>query len=212
MLFGALITDSSQTGNKVRQLYVAERNSGRWDPSGLLEGPVNDPDVNTGNAVISDDGQRMYFTRSRVNWQNREISEIYLSHNENGQWQRPAKLPYPVNMENHTSTQPALGKNLRTGEDILYFVSDRPGTKGGLISGIRNAIIIQQPTGSRDTPEETSIRPRTTVARFMTCRHVPCTSVLQEETGMEVMIYSVQPFRQQMDRRCKPGQTIEYLV
>jgi len=132
ILFGALITDSSQAGNKVRQLYVAERNSGRWDPLGLLEGPVNDPDANTGNAVISDDGQRMYFTRSRVNWQNREISEIYLSYNEKGQWQQPAKLPYPVNMENHTSTQPALGKNLRTGEDILYFVSDRPGTKGGL--------------------------------------------------------------------------------
>ena len=50
----------------------------------------------------------------------------------NGTWQLPQKLPYPVNMENCTSTQPALGKNLRTGEDILYFVSDRPGSRGGL--------------------------------------------------------------------------------
>ena len=132
ILFGAFVPDEHHPGHQVRQLYRAERNSGRWEPAGLLEGPVNDPGFNTGNAVISDDGNRMYFTRSRINWQNREISEIFLSYKKDGQWQPPVKLPYPVNMENHTSTQPALGKNLRNGEDILYFVSDRPGTRGGL--------------------------------------------------------------------------------
>jgi outer membrane protein OmpA-like peptidoglycan-associated protein len=49
-----------------------------------------------------------------------------------GQWQTPEKLPYPVNSENYTSTQPALGVNLRTGSEILYFVSNRPGGRGGL--------------------------------------------------------------------------------
>ncbi len=132
LLYGALVPDEYQSGRQVRQLYVAERDSGRWTQAGLLEGPVNDPGLNTGNAVISEDGNRMYFTRSRINWQNREISEIYLSRKRDGQWQPPVKLPYPVNTENYTSTQPAIGKNLRTGEDILYFVSDRPGTKGGL--------------------------------------------------------------------------------
>ena len=132
ILYGALIPDSLRPGNGIRQLYVAEEVDGKWNHQGPLEGPINDPSYNTGNAVLSDDGKRMYFTRSRKNWQNREISEIYISYNSDGGWQPPFKLPYPVNIENCTSTQPALGRNLRTGEDILYFVSDRPGTKGGL--------------------------------------------------------------------------------
>ncbi|MBN2272845.1 MAG: OmpA family protein [Bacteroidales bacterium] len=132
ILYGTYVRDSLHPERGVRQLFMAVRESGSWKPQGLLEGPVNNPDYNTGNAVISDDGQRMYFTRSRRNWQNREISELYISHYRDGHWQQPEKLPYPVNIENYTSTQPALGKNLRTGHDILYFVSDRPGSKGGL--------------------------------------------------------------------------------
>jgi tetratricopeptide (TPR) repeat protein len=132
ILYGALVAGTQQPDMGVRQLYVAEKESGKWIQRGPLEGPVNDPYTNTGNAVVSDDGKRMYFTRSRKNWQNKEINEIFISHNSNGSWQQPQKLSYPVNIENSTSTQPALGKNLRTGEDILYFVSDRNGTKGGM--------------------------------------------------------------------------------
>ena len=132
ILYGALVWDTLRPGNGIRQLYTAEREDGKWSNQELLAGPVNDPEANTGNAVVSEDGQRMYFTRSRKSWQNEEISEIFISYNHNDAWQLPQKLPYPVNMENCTSTQPALGKNLRTGEDILYFVSDRPGSRGGL--------------------------------------------------------------------------------
>jgi OOP family OmpA-OmpF porin len=132
MLFGALVWDTLHGENGVRQIYTAERTDGKWRKLGLLDGPVNDPAISTGNAVISEDGRRMYFTRSRKNWQNEEISEIYMSYNDGGVWQKPQKLPYPVNTENYTNTQPALGKNLRTGRDILYFVSDRSGTRGGL--------------------------------------------------------------------------------
>jgi outer membrane protein OmpA-like peptidoglycan-associated protein len=132
ILYGALVWDTLKPGNGVRQIYTAEKEGGKWGKQSLLEGPVNDPSLNTGNAVVSEDGQRLYFTRSRKNWQNEEISEIFISYNRQGSWQQPQKLPYPVNIENCTSTQPALGKNLRTGEDILYFVSDRQGTRGGL--------------------------------------------------------------------------------
>lgn len=55
-----------------------------------------------------------------------------MSYKGDNDWQVPQKLSYPVNDENYTNTQPALGKNLRTGSDILYFVSDRPDGKGGL--------------------------------------------------------------------------------
>jgi len=130
--YGAVYSENSKQSGPVRQIYKAERVDGKWKSTGLLEGVINDPEFNTGNAAISVDGTSLFFTRSRKNWQNEIISEIFVSRRADNQWQAPEKLPYPINSENYTSTQPALGRNLRTGNTILYFVSDRPGGRGGL--------------------------------------------------------------------------------
>jgi OmpA-OmpF porin, OOP family len=127
IIYGAAEGDGSGT----RQLYKAEKINGRWKSAGLFEGGINNPDYNIGNAVLSDDGKTMFFTRTGKNWQNKYISEIYVSHLEGGLFQAVKKLPYPVNREDYTATQPAIGRNFRTGKLILYFVSDRPGGRGG---------------------------------------------------------------------------------
>jgi OmpA-OmpF porin, OOP family len=132
ILYASAYSDNNYQLNPVRQIYKAERIDGKWKSSGLLEGNVNNPEFNTGNAVISDDSKSMYFTRTRKNWQDEYISEIFVSYSDGDQWQTPKKLPYPINREDYTATQPALGKNLRSGKDIIYFVSDRPGGKGGM--------------------------------------------------------------------------------
>jgi outer membrane protein OmpA-like peptidoglycan-associated protein/tetratricopeptide (TPR) repeat protein len=132
IIYGAASSDNNTQINPVRQIYKAEKIDGKWQSAGLLEGRINNPDFNTGNAVISDDGKSIFFTRSRKNWQNEFISEIFVSHLEGDQWQAPQKLPYPINREDYTATQPAPGRNLRTGRDILYFASDRPGGRGGM--------------------------------------------------------------------------------
>lgn len=132
IIYASLFSDPSKQIYPIRQIYKAEKIDGKWKNTGLLEGEINDPEFNTGNAVVSEDGKRLFFTRSRKNWLNENISEIFVSHLEADKWQMPEKLPYPVNRENYTSTQPALGKNLKNGNEILYFVSNRPGGKGGL--------------------------------------------------------------------------------
>lgn len=132
IIFTAYIPDSLNKDSPVRQIYRAEKVEGSWQTVGEIENTVNNPLFHTGNAVISEDGKRMYFTRCRQNWQGKEICEIYLSRKKDEKWQEPEKLPYPVNDENYTSTQPALGRNAKKGGDILFFVSDRPETKGGL--------------------------------------------------------------------------------
>ena len=132
ILYGAVSSSIGSQFNPVRQIFKAERSDGVWKSAGLLEGSINDPGLNTGNAVVSEDGKSIFFTRTKKNWQNKFISEIYVSHSDGDQWLTPVKLPYPVNREDFTTTQPALGRNLRTGRDILYFVSDRPGGKGGM--------------------------------------------------------------------------------
>ena len=109
IFYGAVYSDPARQIDPVRQIYKAEMVEGKWKNAGLLEGEINNPEFNTGNVVISEDGQRLFFTRSRKNWQGKAISEIFVSFLADGQWQTPEKLPYPVNSENYTSTQPALG-------------------------------------------------------------------------------------------------------
>jgi OmpA-OmpF porin, OOP family len=130
ILYGSVNNESSEAG-PVRQVYKGEKVDGSWKSTGLLEGPVNDPETNTGNAVLTADGKSLFFSRTRKNWQNKIVSELYVSRLEEDQWQLPEKLPAPVNIENYSSTQPAIGRSLKAGNFILYFVSDRPGGKGG---------------------------------------------------------------------------------
>ena len=134
IIYGALYENtagsSDQTGG-LRKIYTAEKNHGTWQSTGMFAEPVNKYLSNAGNAVITEDGKRLYFTRCRTNWKKQEICEIYLSNNVDGTWQEPVKLDYPVNDENYTSSQPAVVTDPRKGQDILYFVSDRPGGRGG---------------------------------------------------------------------------------
>lgn len=132
IIYGAAFSNNYTSIEPVRQIFKAEKVDGKWQTSGLLEGQINNPEFNTGNAVISEDGRNMFFTRSRKNWQNEDISEIFVSSFDGNQWQTPQKLPYPTNRDDYTTTQPAIGRNLRTGKEIIYFVSDRPGGKGGM--------------------------------------------------------------------------------
>jgi OmpA-OmpF porin, OOP family len=132
LLYGAAYADNLIQTSPVRQIYKAERINGKWIFAGLFPGEINDPEFNSGNAVISDDGKNLYFTRSHKTIQNKYLSEIFQSRFTDDKWQTPVKLPDPVNLENYTATQPALGRNPRTRNEILYFVSDRPGGKGGL--------------------------------------------------------------------------------
>ncbi len=132
LIYGSYVSDPNEKSKSIRKIYKAERVGADWKFTGEIDAPVNHALYQTGNAALSEDGNRLYFTRCKLNWQNKEICEIYLCEKIDGEWQEPYKLPYPVNDETYTTTQPAIGKNLRTGREIIYFVSDRPGSKGGL--------------------------------------------------------------------------------
>jgi OmpA-OmpF porin, OOP family len=130
ILYGTAENSSLEGADRVRQIYKGEKVDGIWISTGILEGEINNPEFNTGNAVVSTDGKNLFFTRTRKNWQNKYVSEIFVSHMEGDNWQKPEKLPSPINLENYTSTQPALGGSTKSG-NIIFFVSDRPGGKGG---------------------------------------------------------------------------------
>ncbi|MFH2141447.1 MAG: OmpA family protein [Bacteroidota bacterium] len=126
--------DPNDTINKmpVRKFYKAKRVGSNWKTTGEFDKNINNPEYNSGNGAFSPDECTFYFTRSEKNWQNKVISQIYVSRYSNGKWQEPEKLPAPVNDPKYTSTQPTVGLESTKNQEVLYYVSDKPNGKGGL--------------------------------------------------------------------------------
>jgi outer membrane protein OmpA-like peptidoglycan-associated protein len=51
---------------------------------------------------------------------------------KDGRWLEPQPLDDQINLEGYTSTHPTMGRESKKNQEVLYFVSDRPGTRGGL--------------------------------------------------------------------------------
>lgn len=85
------------------------------------------------NLTFKDDNKTTYFTVC----QNTTITEyqcdIYTGiMTSNGELTAVKKLSSKINAEGYTQTNPSIGKDLNTGEDLLFFSSDRKGGKGGM--------------------------------------------------------------------------------
>lgn len=116
----------------VRKLYVAKKVNDKWIYKNEFEGPFNQAGVNASNGAFSTDGKRFYFTRCKRDRKGKMICSIYVSENENGQWNEPKPLPEIVNNPKYTSTQPAVAIEAVKKNEVIYFVSDMPGGKGGM--------------------------------------------------------------------------------
>ena len=113
------------------KFYKAVKKGGKWCFVDTLN-YFNDTILNVGNGAFSVDRGKFYFTKCKKNWKNKTICHIWVSYKEGGEWLEPEELPEPINIKNYTSTQPTLGVDAKKGRDVLYYVSDRPGGKGGL--------------------------------------------------------------------------------
>lgn len=142
LMFASLRSDSivkydyDSEGFYPVKLYRSKKQGGSWSQPEEMAS-VNDPFEHTANGVYSKDSNLFFFTRCYQNTHNEIICAIYMSEKENDSWSDPKKLPKKVNVHRYTSTQPTLGyakkgrgkkaKNIT----ILYFVSNKPGGKGG---------------------------------------------------------------------------------
>jgi outer membrane protein OmpA-like peptidoglycan-associated protein len=113
------------------KLYQSQKVDGVWQRGKKLPVIFQDEKFGTGNSAISEDGNRMYFCKCF----NNEIDEItcnlYLSEKSKDRWQEAVALNSAINDPKFTSTQPAV-RSSGDGMDIVYFVSDREGGKGGM--------------------------------------------------------------------------------
>jgi OOP family OmpA-OmpF porin len=114
-----------------RQLYVAKKKNNEWHGGTKMAGPFNLEDVQTGNGTYSPNGKRFYFTRCTPNWKGTIICAIYVSNYVKDAWQKPELLDERINNPKYTSTQPTVGTESKFNYEVLYFISDRTGGKGG---------------------------------------------------------------------------------
>ena len=138
LIYASLKLDSTQYFSHedtakvpVRQFYQAKKEGNDWTGGKSFDGPINIPGVETGNGALSRDGNRFYFTRCAKTFEGKMRCEIFVSHRKNNHWQIPVKLNAQINDPNYTATQPTVGTTSKSNLEVLYFVSDRTGGRGG---------------------------------------------------------------------------------
>ncbi len=102
------------------------------------------------HSAITHNGEWMYFSHCPQGKGEDPKCTLYRMKNSGGAWGEPEYLPVNVDSTRFTTTQPSISYDPRTGEQWLYFASDRPGTKGGLDIW---RCKIDEESGSLGTPE-----------------------------------------------------------
>ncbi|UII26430.1 OmpA family protein [Fulvivirga maritima] len=117
----------------VNQLYIAKKSNGSWQaPEPAYD--FNHEFFHTANGSLSMDGKSFAFSICQENDAHEVRCAIYVSTKKHGQWSKPVKIKGGINKSAYTSTQPSFGEytRRRMTSEVLYFVSDRPGGRGGL--------------------------------------------------------------------------------
>ena len=134
MIYASLKSDTipvhKPNEGPLRKFYAAFRDEGEWYHAGEHIGPFNRSTAHVGNGALSPEGSRFYFTVCEPKLGKKPICDIWVSENEKGNWMEPYRLE-EINDPEFTTTQPAVGKTSKERE-VLYFISDREGGKGGL--------------------------------------------------------------------------------
>lgn len=87
---------------------------------------INSSEYHEASAVISEDGNSLFFTKMDPN--NRNETKIYASRKFNNTWLAPFPMDKNVNMDGFRSMNPELTEDGKT----LYFSTNRPGGEGGM--------------------------------------------------------------------------------
>ncbi len=124
--------DKSVPEKKVTKvLYSVNGSKGR-----PMKYKFNDDKLHTAHTAFSRDKQRIYFTQC----ENKGRVEITCTlcykekdkKRKNSWKKKTIQLPKSINQKGFTATHPAIGFDKKSGKELLYFVSNRPGGKGGL--------------------------------------------------------------------------------
>ena len=97
----------------------------------MIPDPFNEPMAHTNNVSLSPDGMTLYFTICNYTTAAQLSCNIYSRKKQpDGSWGEKMRLPDNINNVSTSTTQPNVGMDTK-GNEVLYFVSERTGGKGG---------------------------------------------------------------------------------
>lgn len=114
-----------------RKFYFVEENMYGWKSKALWDEIDFPENANISSGAFSVDGNSFYFSVCNPRSDGKMNCKIWRSRKNGNDWSDPEPLSDNINHDYYTSTQPTLGLDNK-GREILYFVSDRSGGKGGL--------------------------------------------------------------------------------
>lgn len=122
----ALINPSYTT-----KIYKSVLRISGWTAAVPLESSINQRNTHNANVCFNPEGNTMYFSRCNELTPSNMRCHLYKSEKKDNCWGTPQKLEGDINLDGYTSTQPSYGR-MEDANDVLFFVSDRPGGQGGL--------------------------------------------------------------------------------
>jgi len=120
------------TYQKQEDFWFSKKENGIFLPAKELGKPLNTLG-NEGAQSISADGKLLFFTSCEyekgksAHGRTYGSCDIFISHKKGEKWDKPKNLGIPVNSK-YWESQPSFSADGKT----LYFVSNRPGGKGGI--------------------------------------------------------------------------------
>jgi outer membrane protein OmpA-like peptidoglycan-associated protein len=135
LYFSALLLDNDlpiqgvAQGSYLTKIYESRINAGMFSNPAELSGKINQADLHNANLCFASNHQQYFFTRCADERRPDLQCELFMVYRKGGKWQKPVRLDNSINFPGSTITQPAMAHGEK--EDILYFVSDRPGGFGG---------------------------------------------------------------------------------
>ena len=119
------------------KLYTSEIKNGVFEENKKITS-LESKKLNSGNGSFSSDGKRFYFSMcSDIGYS--YSCKILVANFENGEWSTIDTLNETINEPGKNTTMPFITKI--SGKEMLFFASDREGTKGGMdiwMSAIKN--------------------------------------------------------------------------
>ncbi len=122
------MNEETYSSNYFTKLYESEIKNDSFE-NGTESIDLNQPALNVGNGSFSPDGKRFYFSACKNNGINYQC-KIMVASFEDGKFSAIDSLGSIINEPGANTTMPSVG--ILDQKEVLFFASDRKGTKGGM--------------------------------------------------------------------------------
>jgi tetratricopeptide (TPR) repeat protein len=120
-----LIEDAAHPDKPYSKILKSEDNA-----EGVVDSVLNDAVLHTANTAFNAAKDRVFYSLCEYINASDIRCNLYYRDIVDGVYGIAQKLPDPINVDGYTTTQPFVGYDPKSGREVLYFVSDRPGGKG----------------------------------------------------------------------------------